>query len=683
MVLFSVAPVHAHVPHDIIYSLDVSPTFSADGQVFASSTQFGEGHLVSSNYGETFSESHAGMQRTLVTGHTFSPNYAEDGTIFMVTKEGYYKSTDRGRNWQKQTSFANEEVLSICTASDFLETQEIYLLTKNAIHRVSDTAQAADKRRKEPAASALPLKKFDDTTFGKISICGGNLFVHRVFYDTPKKKNGMELVDYATGTVDVLNIATGEWSTFAAPFESKVISDFDISIDGSSAIAGLKDGSVHLSEDSCQTWKQVFQRKDDFVCKLKFSPNYANDGTIVCGTAKGFVFLSSNHGDDWEVRSNGLSRWVHHVNILINKIVFSPNYKNDKTILLGKTTGLYRSANAGRSWSKVNEVDTAKEIGKPVLYRKLGISPEFGNDGLMFLFSVPRKILGVTEKHVWKFNDKTKELKQISIGRDNNYINGFAFAPKGSEQKLVFAATAQGPFVSQDEGNSWQQLSRNGAQKLFVSPNLDRDGLIYLMDNKGRVHVSKDTGQSFKPTKLNLDGHYIDNLTFSPNYRDDKTLFVTTFGDGVFRSKDAGETWSYFGLKGKWLFSGPTFSTKYATDNTMFAPTVDGIYRSTDAGNTWKNVLRKTLWLPKVPLLTLRDATGHEIPLTFGVPEEMKRYKAYDDTIGEKMFRKPPGAVQKIRSPKAYLASYYKFRVKADHAVEICFYGSGIEYQCV
>lgn len=774
IVLFFVAPAHAHVPHDIIYSLDVSPTFSEDGQVFASSTQFGEGHLVSSNYGETFSESHAGMQRTLVTGHTFSPNYANDGTIFMVTKEGYYKSTDRGRNWQKQASFADDEVLSICTASDFLETQEIYLLTKNAIHRVSDTAQAADKRRKEPAASALPLKKFDDTTFGKISICGGKLFVHRVFYDTPKKKkNGMELVDYATGTVDVLNIATGQWSTLAASFESKVISDFDISIDGSSAIAALKDGSVHLSEDSCQTWQQVFQRKDDFVCKLKLSPDYANDGTIICGTAKGFVFLSSNHGNDWEVRSNGLSRWVHHVNILINKIVFSPNYKNDKTILLGKTTGfykttdngefwrhinvwnpkwgyfvypapgkdskdvftatynsgisrshdlgetwssanigitsafangmelspnyendktifvldiatgLYRSADAGRSWTKVNEVDTAKVLGKPVLYRKLGISPEFDDDGLMFLFSVPRKILGVTEKHVWKFNDKTKELRQISIGRDNNYINGFAFSPNGSEQKLIFAATAQGPFVSKDEGDSWQQLSRNGAKKLFVSPNLDRDGLIYLMDNKGRVHVSRDTGQSFKPTKLNLDGHYIDNLTFSPNYGDDKTLFVTTFGEGVFRSQDAGETWDYFGLKGKWLFSGPTFSTNYATDHTMFAPTVDGIYRSTDAGETWKNVLRKTQLLPKVPLLTLKDAAGHEIPLTFGVPEEMKRYKAYDETIGEKMFRKPPGAVQKIKSPKAYLASYYKFRVKADCAVEICFYGTGVEYKCV
>ena len=132
---------------------------------------------------------------------------------------------------------------------------------------------------------------------------------------------------------------TRQWSSLAATFDSKVVADFDATPNGAAAVVALKGGSVHRSDDVYQSWQQVFQRKDDFICKLKLSPDYANDGTIVCGTAKGFVFLSGNNGDDWEVRSNGLSRWVHHVNILINRIVFSPNYKNDKTIFLGKTTG--------------------------------------------------------------------------------------------------------------------------------------------------------------------------------------------------------------------------------------------------------------------------------------------------------------------------------------------------------
>lgn len=763
--LFLTGTCQAHVPHDIIYSLDISPTFHQDGLVFASSTQFGEGHLVSSTFGETFSESHAGMQRTLVTGHTFSPTFAKDGTVYMVTKQGYYKSTDRGRNWVKQEHFAEEQVLSICFSNDG---NGIYALTRNELHHVGPNGLqpvAGFPQRNNVSSS--------EVTFGKLQRVGDRLFVHQVFYEEPKRKNGMELVDYASGTINVLGITSGEWKSVSDHFGSKVIADFDVSADGKTAVVTLEDGTVHRSRDSLQSWETIFTRKNDFVCKVKMSPSFNSDETIVCGTAKGFVFLSDNGGQDWEVRSNGLSRWVHHVNILINQIVFSPNYQNDKTIFLGKTTGLYkttdsgkfwrhinvwnpkwgyfvypapgkdsrdvftatynsgisrshdngatwssanigitsafangmelspnygddktifvldiatglyRSRNAGRSWSRVEEVDTSKVIGKPVLYRKLGISPEFGDDGLIFLFSVPRRILGVPDKHVWRFNDKTKELTQLSIGRSNNYINRFAFSPQASMQKLVFAATAQGIYRSEDSGDSWTQVSRLGSSKLFVSPNFDQDGLVYSMDNKGRLHASIDQGQSFKPTKLGLDGKYIDNLTFSPRYAEDRTLFASTYGEGVFRSQDAGRTWSYFGLKGKWLFSGPTFSSDYVNDRTLFAPAVDGIYRSTDDGRSWINVLRTTQRLPKVPLLTLRDPTGKEIPLTFGTTEEMKRYQAYDAEVGDVIFQRAPNLFQKVKSPHAYLASYYKFRTKPDYAVEIHFYGTGVEYKCV
>lgn len=76
-------------------------------------------------------------------------------------------------------------------------------------------------------------------TFGKLQLAGDQLFVHRVFYDTPKKKNGMELVDYATGTVDVLNLATNKWSILADEFDSSVIADFDASTDGTAAVVSL------------------------------------------------------------------------------------------------------------------------------------------------------------------------------------------------------------------------------------------------------------------------------------------------------------------------------------------------------------------------------------------------------------------------------------------------------------
>ena len=88
LVLCIAGRLNAHVPHDIIYSLDVSPNLHEDGLVLASSTQFGEAHLVSTNYLETFSESHCGMDRTLVTGHVFSPAFKQDGTVYMFNPGG-------------------------------------------------------------------------------------------------------------------------------------------------------------------------------------------------------------------------------------------------------------------------------------------------------------------------------------------------------------------------------------------------------------------------------------------------------------------------------------------------------------------------------------------------------------------------------------------------------------------
>jgi photosystem II stability/assembly factor-like uncharacterized protein len=778
ILLSCVATVRAHVPHDIIYSLDVSPTFSEDGLVLASSTQFGEGHLISSNYGETFSETHAGMKQTLVTGHAFSPNFRDDGVVYTVTKSGYYRSSDRGRNWKKQKLASNRPVLSVCTAPDFASSNQIYVLTANALHKVNGSSPftvAAAGATEEPAVSALPLKKFEGTTFGSLQTANGRLFMHRVYYDTPKKKNGMELVDYASGSVDVLDLKMGSWSPLSGELEGKIIADFDVSVDGDTLVVALKDGTVHISNDRGATWDNAFHRDEDFFCKVKLSPDYDETHTICAATTKGFVFLSGDGGETWETRSNGLSRWVHHVNILVNKLVFSPNYNNDNTIFLGKTTGfykttdngqfwrhinvwnpkwgyfvypapgkdskdvftatynsgisrshdlgetwssanvgitsafangmelspnyaedksifvmdivtgLYQSSDAGRSWSKIKEMDTAEQSGNLVLYRELGISSDFKDDGLILVFSVPRRTLDVKDKHCFTFNVKTKELKRVMIGSETNYINDFAFSPTGSKQKMMFAGTAQGAFVSRDSGDTWQNMhnTTGGVASVIVSPDLDNDGTIFLKSGRGGLLVSKDLGKSFQPTELALTGRYIQNLVFSPDYATDHTLYATTYGAGVFRSRDAGKTWKHLGLRGKWLYSGPSFSANYSSDKTMFAPAVDGIYRSTDDGATWANVLDRTQFLPKVPFLTLKDSDGREIPLSFGTAGLMKKYGAYDEEVGEEMFRASRRAFEKVQDPRAYLASYYKFRVDKGSAVEVYFFGTSVEYKCV
>ena len=447
----------------------------------------------------------------------------------------------------------------------------------------------------------------------------------------------------------------------------------------------------------------------DFTAKVAFSPNYAQDGTIAAAMAKGFLFLTKDGGESWEAKSNGLSRWVHHYNIHVNHLVFSPDYQNDQTIFLGKTTGVYkttdggdywrhvnawnpkwgyfvypapnkgssdvftatynsglsrshdkgdswqsanlgisaafansmelspnyeedhtifvvdigsghhRSTDGGRSWAPEKDLDISQHYENPVLFRQFGISPNYQENGLMFAFTVPRKVLGKTEKHVWKYNNLTKELKPVQVGNRTPYVNDFAFSPRDSAKEQMFIASSSGIFVSDDLGDSWELKRRGGFDKILVSPDFATHGLMYLMGNDGSVEVSRNGGKTFTAADFDLGGQPVENLTFSPNFSADRTLYAATFGEGVFRSSDAGATWQPFALRGKLLFTGLAFSADFETDQTIYAPAIDGIYRSTDAGETWEEVLNQFQLLPKVPQFVLRNPEGHEMSLGLDV----------------------------------------------------------------
>jgi|APSaa5957512622_1039677.scaffolds.fasta_scaffold00844_5 photosystem II stability/assembly factor-like uncharacterized protein len=763
--LVATCSAYAHVPHDIIYSLGVSPNYQEDGLVFSSSTQFGESHLMSSNGGETFEESHVGMNRALVTGHAFSPDFSEDGVVYMVSKQGYYRSSDRGKSWVKQPHFGDEEVLSVCASSEYAVRGDLYILTTTGLYVTGGNGR--DLRK---------LQDYEKVSTGRLVILDGKLFAHRVFYRPAKKIKAMEHIDYLSGVVEAHDLESGKLSILESPVAASIISDFDVSMvgDALAMVVALKDGTVHLSTDSARTWQRSLQRNDDYVSKIRFSPDYANDRTILAGTAKGFIFFSDSAGAEWETRCNGLNRWVHHTDILTTKLVFSPDYANDKTIFLGRTTGFYkttdrgafwrhinvwntkwgyfvcpapgkgeqdvftatynsglsrsrdngatwepanigitsafanglvlspnytedktifaldistglhRSTDAGTSWSKIEALQASRLSDKPLLQREVGISHHFRDDGLLFLFVVPRRILGVSEKFVWKYNDKTKEVKRVMMGSARNYIHSFAFPSPSSKRSIMFCASAQGLFRSTDKGDTWVNVTKGtAAGAAYVSPNVDRDGLVYMMDWMGRIHMSTNGGESFAQTDLGLEGEYVNNISFSPDYAADKAIYATTFGKGVLKSTDHGRNWNFFGLRGKFLYTGLSFSANYAMDRTIFAPTINGIYRTTDDGKSWANTLKHTQFMAKVPFLTFKDPTGKALCLNAGVLGMVKRYKCFDPEISPELHQFPGGLVKKLHSPKAYLATYYRFTAGPGYAVEVYFYGTSVDFKCV
>jgi photosystem II stability/assembly factor-like uncharacterized protein len=89
-------------------------------------------------------------------------------------------------------------------------------------------------------------------------------------------------------------------------------------------------------------------------------------------------------------------------------------------------------------------------------------------------------------------------------------------------------------------------------------------------------------------------------LGISPNFVNDKTLFVATYGEltdwsypDIMRSTNGGLTWTRLpnGMDNRGKFSSIRVSPNFSSDNTVFVTTLGtgpGVYKSTNRGNSWQ-----------------------------------------------------------------------------------------------
>ncbi len=158
-------------------------------------------------------------------------------------------------------------------------------------------------------------------------------------------------------------------------------------------------------------------------------------------------------------------------------------------------------------------------------------------------------------------------------------------------QEPLLATTADGRlFAAMAEG--WRELfPPAGWQQVQAT----QDGSIYSYDPQtGDISRSADMGVSWQPHgRASVDYDVRTRLYPSP---DPNVLLLVSSPRGVpndklWRSTDAGETWTSQSLEGGWIGKA-VFSPAFAQDATAFVDLSDyhialGIYKSSDGGQTW------------------------------------------------------------------------------------------------
>ena len=104
-------------------------------------------------------------------------------------------------------------------------------------------------------------------------------------------------------------------------------------------------GGILTSTDGGATWiMSALPTPSPFITTIVISPNYKEDGVVLAGSMEDGVFVSEDHGKNWNAWNFGL------LDQNIFCIVLSSGFIHDKRVYVGTESGIYYSKNRGRSW---------------------------------------------------------------------------------------------------------------------------------------------------------------------------------------------------------------------------------------------------------------------------------------------------------------------------------------------
>jgi len=560
-----------------------------EGAVFAGTD--GSGIYVSFDKGASWLQ--GGLPGMSVTALTQNG----DGILFAGTSEGsIYRSTDGGAVWeiQRQTLYPSA-ISALTTGPDGL----VLAGTSGGVFRSGTNGETW-------VASSGGLSTFTITDiaysgFGGFFACTDEGDIYRstslgsiwsrtlstsqTIRDLYVRPTGEVLAGTVQGIIRLSNTGIPVQHSYHVGY---VIVE-SITMDSQGAIyAGTFGGGVYRSEYGGYVWATQNAGMGSIVTSLAFDGN----GTLFAGTFGGGIFRSADKGQTWSEINTGLeSLGVEALAI------------NDEGEIFAGTSGghVFRSSNNGESWEQTDFPGWA--------VRGLFLNA----DGDLFagttfgLFRLPR------QSNIWMYT--------ALAGFD---IKASEIAPGGE----MYASLPDRLMRSPDNGNTWGAAGLlEEVQCLAIN---DR-GDVYAGLSEGGAFLSINTGepaQTWKQIDATLPVNDVRAFTFLPNGH----VFAATYGGGVSRSLNGGNTWKTIndGL-------GNLFALTFAIhplDGSIFVGTnagvlinVDPAYQtaSEDEAVPERVILEQNYPNPFNPSTTITYTLPDAMPVTLGVYDVLGR----------------------------------------------------------
>ena len=324
--------------------------------------------------------------------------------------------------------------------------------------------------------------------------------------------------------------------------------------------AGTSGLGVLRSTDDGLNWAQVNNGITDSIsspyinslAKNKSGEIFAAGfGFIYGGSIKSKIFRSTDYGDSWIEKSNGLQENINNI--------YDLAVDSNGTIYAGTHgKGIYQSTDNGESWNEKNN----------------GLNNTYI---LSLLISSEANIFAsLWENGFFRLTNESSEWEKIF---DYSPGNSSLIKSNGS---IIVGINGKGIFRSEDNGDTWiQVISSPNILALATGPN----GILYAGTGEfdGEIFQSTDNGETW----FNM-GHIFGHVRWSMHLAVNSYghIFVGT-GEGIYRSTD-GLNWDEIngGLPNPLVVQCIMINSQQH----VFIGTPSGVYRSTNIGNSWSEI---------------------------------------------------------------------------------------------
>jgi photosystem II stability/assembly factor-like uncharacterized protein len=345
-----------------------------------------------------------------------------------------------------------------------------------------------------------------------------------------------------------------------------VNSIFIPSLNGKKIYIATSDG-IYISGDAGKSWARhnvgVMISLVRAVAMMNSSPN-----VLIAGVYGGGIHKSTNGGTTWAPSNSGIE------NPYVRVVVFDP--KSSGILYSASINGLYKSVDIGSTWQKLTlsniPHDSLSAFNNNSEDGAIKISPV--NTSNLFVSALTGEFIrSVDGGATWTSLTPPQQVFSAAL------VENIEFDPVRAST-LFFSAN--GVWKSTDLGSNWKDISGNlpksvnGGVALYgIHPRIDpkNDSVIYLptiVNSKQYcVYKTADGGTNWDTLSVKAFDVAIDAQNSS-------TLFCAG-SDGIFRSLDAGKTWTKIAGDGVTQYYSITQSP--ANRNIIFVGSSNGVTR--------------------------------------------------------------------------------------------------------